>query len=180
MGLANRHHAKAGRTNIIPIDDSAIDVEIPRSLLIPHKWAAELVDKHCLPAEFLNFIVDKLKGWTKVEQENNKFLITWALAACGATNKTSSKNVSQLGTPLADFDLISDKFDNWTKARLFQTLEGRANASFRGGNGGHSGGAMQPIFHVNIPDVPRPTIDQMELAFHGGQMRTSMRRRKLS
>ena len=75
--------------------------------------------------------------------------------------------MSQLGTPLADFDLISE-FDNWTEARLFQTLGGRANASFRGGNGGHSGGAMQPIFHVNIPDVPRPTIDQMELAFHWG------------
>ena len=47
-----------------------------------------------------DFVADKFKNWTDDEKENNKFVMTWALAACGAANKSTLKNVSQLGTPL--------------------------------------------------------------------------------
>ena len=167
MDTAKTHYNTEGNPNIIPLDGSEIEEEVPRPLLIPHKWAAELVDKHYLPSEFLNFVIEKMEDWSDVEQENNKFLTTWALAACGATNRTSQKFVSQLGSPLADFDLITDVFDEWTDARLIQTLGERvATNNGNGGGDGNSDGAFRQIFNVNIPDVPRPTIDQMEMAFH--------------
>ena len=33
---------------------------------------------------------------------------------------------------------------------------------------GSNGAIMQPIFQVNVPQLPVPTIDEMDLAFHRG------------
>ena len=116
---AVRHFGVANHAHIIPISGAESDEEVPRSLLLPQKWAAELVDAHMLPGEFLEFVRNKTKTWSDADQDGAKFLTTWALAACGATNKTAGgKGASQLGLPLADFDLVTDTFDEWTEARL--------------------------------------------------------------
>ena len=49
---ALRHHANDKCFKIIPQHGSEINEDVPRSLLTPHKWAADLVDEHYLPAEF--------------------------------------------------------------------------------------------------------------------------------
>jgi len=76
LDAASRYCASDECSNITPQHGSEINEDVPRLLLIPHKWPAELMDEHYLPAEFLDFVVDKLKDWTDVDQENNKFVMT--------------------------------------------------------------------------------------------------------
>ena len=126
-----------------------------------------------LPGEFLQFVSDKIKNWTIEQQEDAKFLSTWALAACCATNKYGDKGSSQLGLPLVDFDLGTDTFDKWADSRLIQTLGSQVQPATGGGgsgggNGGFVNGGFQPIIQVNMPTLPQPTLDEMDLAYHRG------------
>ena len=61
----------------MPIRDTDTLRLIGRSVLLPIKWAAELLDLHLHPHQFLKFIVDKTVGWTGREE---KYLIDWARA----------------------------------------------------------------------------------------------------
>ena len=85
LGSAIAHFGIPNHNHIIPIGGLELEEEVPRALLLPHKWAAELLGSPMLPGEFLQFISDKLKKWSSEEREDAKFLTTWALAACGAT-----------------------------------------------------------------------------------------------
>jgi len=62
MDITRQHYEKDSHSSIIPLVVLEIDEEVPRSIFIPHKWVAELVDKHCLLAEFLHYVVDKMTG----------------------------------------------------------------------------------------------------------------------
>jgi len=59
--------------------------------------------------------------------------VDWELAACGTSKKSGSKNASQLGLPLTDFDQTSENFDDWAEARLVQTLGARKQVVAPGG-----------------------------------------------
>lgn len=61
LGSAVRYFGTARYKHIIPIGGSVFEEEVPRSLLIPQKWATELVDTPMLPREFLKFVSDKTK-----------------------------------------------------------------------------------------------------------------------
>ena len=106
-------------------DGSEVDDEIYQSVLLPPKWAAELVNKHPLPGEFLALIMDATSSWNVTDQASAKYLVDWALATCGASNKAGSKNASQFGLLLTNFDQTSENFDNWAEVRLVQTLGAR-------------------------------------------------------
>lgn len=144
LGVATHHYEQLG-TYIIPPDGTELEEVLYRSVLIPPKWAAELVYKHPLPGVFLDFVIDNIKTWDVVAQDSAKFLMDWALAACGAVNAKGGKLVSQLGAPVADYDQTTEKFDDWTEARLIQTLGVRETTAPAGGMGVGFGG-VQPIF----------------------------------
>ena len=61
LGVALRHFAAGDHTSIIPIDGTEVEQEVSRSVLLPLKWAAALVDLHQVPKEFLEFILEKNK-----------------------------------------------------------------------------------------------------------------------
>jgi len=69
LDSAVRHFDAPNHTNIIPIVGSEIDEEVPRSLFIPHTVAAELVDAHMLPWEFLKCISDKVKIGPRLDRK---------------------------------------------------------------------------------------------------------------
>ena len=81
-------------------------------------------------------------SWSKPEQEDANVVTSWALAACSALNKNSGKDKSQLGHALSDIDLTNDRFDDWSEARLTQTLGTRDTVTPGGGECGYSGGSV--------------------------------------
>ena len=76
-----------------------------------------------------------------------------------ATNKTNSKTISQLSSPLLDVDTQNDALEAWAEARLNQTLGSRVSTAtpppvpMMGGEV-----APNPIFNVTMPPIPQPTI----------------------
>lgn len=71
--------------------------------------------------------------------------------------------------------MATDAFNDWAGARLDQTLGTRAAAAPQVTNGGgmdsmamRNMGAMQTVFKQNLPPLPVPTLDQMDMAFHQG------------
>ena len=135
-------------------------------VLLPPKWAAELVDKHPLPDDFLVFVMDTTSNWEVADQASAKYLVDWALAVCGASNKVGSKNASQLGLPLTDFDQTSEFFDDWAEAQLVQTLGAWKQVVVPGE--GFGVGGVQPIFQVNMLNLPQPSLSQMDMAYNRG------------
>ena len=166
-----RHFSREGASIIMPIRDTDTLRLIGRSVLLPIKWAAELLDLHLHPHQFLKFIVDKTVGWTGREE---KYLIDWARAACTAQNKTNGYKSSQLGCSLLDIDVADEAFEEWSEARLDQTLGAIAMAppiGVGGGNGaamGFGNEGLQPIFDVNVLPIPQPTFNEMDYAYHRG------------
>ena len=79
------------------------------------------MDLHPTPPVFLEFIVDKTKGWSATNKAAATYITEWALAACGAPNE-KSKGESQLGVVLSDFNLMTEIFDDWMEARLIHNL----------------------------------------------------------
>ena len=59
-------HYRNDRENIIPIDDSEEIANIVRLDLISIKRAGELIDRHLLPNEFLDFVLDKKRSGRKM------------------------------------------------------------------------------------------------------------------
>ena len=91
-------------------------------------------------------------------------MVNWALAVCGAVNKTLGKGTSQLGIPIPNLDLVTNIFEDWVDSRISQTIGKQVPpASNVGGGGGglNGGGGIQPIFQVNMPGLPQSSIDQI-------------------
>ena len=165
LDVVERHYGQDTHSTIIEPDGSDVPMELTRSLLIPTKWAAELVDVHPSPWEFLEFMRDKTNSWSATEQQAADFIFDWARAACGAANK-STKSSSQLGIDVPDFDRVNDNFDDWAEHRLVTTLGCKAVAANQGGSGGNGG--SQPIYQFNMPTLPQPTLNQIDIAFNRG------------
>jgi len=110
----------------------------------------------------------KTSGWNVLDQESAKYLIDWALAACCSVNKSNGSRSSQLGLPIADFDQFTDNFNDWVEARLVQTLGTRAKVVAPGGGLGSGVGGVQPIFQVNMPSLPQPSLSQIDMACNRG------------
>ena len=62
-------------------------------------------------------------------------------------------------------DYKSEEIEAWEESRLSQTLGARKAPAI---NLAHKVGNIHPIFQVNIPAIPQPTLDQMDMAFHHG------------
>jgi len=91
-----------------------------RSIILPPKWAADLIETYPLPGEFLEFILKKTSSWDAPDQDSAKYLVDWALEACGAVNISGDKGASQLGLTITDFDkkmmiLMIGQRLNWFK-----------------------------------------------------------------
>ena len=160
LATAIQHLQTDGHSDIIPLDGSEVDKDIARSLLLPTKWAAELVDLHLLPGHFLEFVVKKIERWNDADKATARFAIDWALAACSPSSLSTSNSKSHLGIELGDFDLRTDGFDEWAEARLLQTLGATAVAAA-------VGNTTQPII-VNLPNLPQPSLSQMDMAYNRG------------
>ena len=89
-----------------------------RTVIIALKCAAEMMEKHPYPSEFLEFIFKKTVGCPDAENKLSDYLITWAVAACHTTNQKSRKTLSQVRLQLPDMDMVNDSIDNWAEARL--------------------------------------------------------------
>lgn len=62
-----------------------------------------------------------------------------------------------------DFDRVNDNFDDWAEHWLIITLGTKAVAA------GHSGtGGLQLIYQFNMPTLPQPSLNQMDMAFNRG------------
>lgn len=166
LGVAIQHYASEGHTNIMLIDGSELDMDIAWSLLLPTKWAAELVDLHLLPGNFFDFIVKKIEWWNDREKATARFAMDWALAACSASTQGNSNSKSRLGIELGDFDLQTDTFDDWVEAWLVQTLGAKAVAVNGGTPLGVAG--IHPIIQVSMPTLPQPSLSQMDMAHNRG------------
>ena len=65
--------------------------DINSSAILPMKWAAVPIDKHLHPKYFVDFVLKKIENWSDEDSAYTDYLVTWILAACIATNKTSDK-----------------------------------------------------------------------------------------
>jgi len=116
------YYANDTAPTIMPINDKEEEREVSRSVVIPIKWAGEIVDTHLTPGFFLAFIINKTVDWSHSEGRKLNFVVEWASAACIARNKTTATRVSQLAIALNDVDNINTPFVEWAKSRLKQTL----------------------------------------------------------
>jgi len=97
------------------------------------------------------------------------------MAACVAGNKSNYEKKSHLGMPLLEIYVANEYFEFWSDARITQTMgqhqSGNAGISSDGANvngNGTTNAIVQPIVHVTMQQLPRPTVDEMDLAFHRG------------
>ena len=146
------HYAQDGASGIVPIDDTEGDRDTTRMVMIPMKWAAELVDKNATPHAFLSFVEHKTKEWDVDDGEYQTYLVNWAMAACLATNKNNGKSTSQLSSPLLDIDSSNDALEAWTEACLDQTLGSRVSSVAPVLASGTDVAA--PVIHVTMPPTP--------------------------
>lgn len=51
-------------------------MDITRMVMIPIKWAAELVDRNATPLEFAQIIEHKTSGWDTSDGEYHDYLLT--------------------------------------------------------------------------------------------------------
>ena len=109
----------------------------------------------------------KTKDWADEDEEYQDYLVAWAVAACTTDNKTNGKNRSQIRSLLLEIDGSTDDLEDWADAQLAQIIGGREAAApspalVMGGNGIHL------IFQVNLPPLPQPRLDEIELAYMRG------------
>ena len=146
-------------------------------VLIPVGWAAEIIDSHMQPHDFIEFVMDKCEKW-EGEEIFEEYLTDWAMAACVAGNKSNLTKTSQMGTPLLDIDVSNEAFGDWSDARITQTLGPRAGKNSGGGGGGdgatglvgvaHTPSVIQPIVNVTMAQPHRATTSEIDMAFHHG------------
>jgi len=118
----NAYFGVDDHTPIIPIDDMEGDQEFTRLVMIPQKWAADIIDRNPTPYAFFNYVHNHTKDWDADAGEYHDYLLAWAVAACTADNKTTGKTRSQLHTPLIGIDGCTDALEEWADAHLTQTL----------------------------------------------------------
>ena len=53
-------------------------------VMIPLKWAGELIEKNLTPHDFVLFVEEKTKNWTANDGEYEDYLLNLATAACMA------------------------------------------------------------------------------------------------
>jgi len=154
-------------TPIMPISDTKGEHDLTRLVMIPLKWAADLIDKDPSPYKILVYIVRKTNDWADEDEEYQDYLVAWAVAACTADNKTNGKTRSQMHSLLLEVNRSTEELEDWADARLAQTIGGREAAApspvlEMGGN------RIHPIFQVNMPPLPQPRLDEIELAYMRG------------
>ena len=66
---------------VMPVDDTEEETIIPSAVMLPLKWAAEMIEKHPYPNEFLELIFKKTVGWLDAENKLADYLITWSVTA---------------------------------------------------------------------------------------------------
>jgi len=84
------------------------------------------------------------------------------VAECTTDNKPSRKTWFQMHSPLLEINESTDELEDWADEGLAQTIGCReaavpSHALEMGGTG------LYPIFHVNMPLLPQPRIDEIEL-----------------
>jgi len=64
---------------------------------------------------------------------------------------------------------VTHCFDDWSDARrLVQTLGSRNTQTNGEGNDCFGICDVQPVIQVNLPALPQPTLDELNLAYHRG------------
>ena len=87
-------------------------------VLIPLKWAAELVGRDMHPWYFASFLLEKVKECSDKEAETYSYTMDWVVTEYTVFNKTSDKETSQVGLHLLDLDNQFEPFEGWTGAKL--------------------------------------------------------------
>jgi len=57
------YFGRKGAAPLVPINDTETEKMITTAVLLSLKWAAEIINNHPLPRDFLTFIMDKCNGW---------------------------------------------------------------------------------------------------------------------
>ena len=135
--------------------------------MLPLKWAADFIDKNPSPYKFLVYIVRKTNDWADEDEEYQDYLVAWPVAACTADNKTNGKTRSQMHLLLLEIDRSTEELEDWADARLAQTI-GDREAAASSPELAMGGNMIHPFFQVNMPPLPKPRLDEIELAYMRG------------
>jgi len=174
LDKVNEKFAKDNPSIIIPLDDSEDDWEVATSVMLPLKWASDIIDLNPTPHQFLEYIKKNSRLARCGRNCTGRIFGEFGVGGMCGEEQDFREKISQLAIPLVEADNGNDAFEDWADARLSQTLGGRRSPSTLGSSGGGGGGVVignggvQPVFNVMVPDIPRPSLDEMDLAYIRG------------